>query len=311
MSGRPAAASRLTRMSTAAEPARPGGSIAAELAEKHGLSRSSARPALGDYVRELWGRRQFVLSYARARTYASYAGARLGAIWQVLTPLLNAAVYYLAFGLLLNARGNIENYTGYLICGMFIFTFTQRSILEGTRAISANMSLIRTLHFPRATLPFAYVVNELSQLGISMAILLILVGVTDGLSVSWLLVIPAIILQTLFNVGATLVFARLGAFYGDISQLMPFVLRTWLYASGVFFSIPDMLNQRDAPQWIAQILTLNPIAAYIDIWRRALLANHEPHQLPNSWLIAACWTVIALVGGFVYFWRAEERYGRG
>jgi teichoic acid transport system permease protein len=26
-----------------------------------------------------------------------YAGARLGSVWQVLTPLLNAAVYYLAF----------------------------------------------------------------------------------------------------------------------------------------------------------------------------------------------------------------------
>ncbi|HZO64464.1 MAG: ABC transporter permease [Kribbellaceae bacterium] len=281
----------------------------AELAEKYGLSKSSGRPELSDYLKELWGRRQFIVSYARARVYAAYAGARLGALWQVLTPLLNAAVYYLVFGLMLNAARNIENYTAFLISGIFVFTFTQRSVMEGTRSISANMSLIRTLHFPRATLPFAYVMNELSQLGISMGILAILVAVTEGVSWSWLLVFPALLLQTMFNIGLTLVCARLGAFYGDIAQVMPFVLRTWLYVSGVFFSIPAALA--DKPGWITQLIALNPAAAYIDIVRRAMLSSHDTHELPNAWWIAVAWALIALIGGFVYFWRAEDRYGRG
>lgn len=285
------------------------GTTVAELAESHGLSRSAARPPLGAYVRELWGRRQFIVSYARARTYAAYAGARLGALWQVLTPLLNAAVYYLVFGLMLNTKGNIQNYEAFLICGIFIFTFTQRSVMEGTRSISSNMSLIRTLHFPRATLPFAYVVNELTQLFISMGILLLFVFFTDGISWTWLLVIPALLLQTMFNVGATLVFARLGAFIADIAQVLPFVLRTWLYVSGVFFSIPEMLSEQ--PGWVTQAMAFNPIAAYIDIVRSSILDNHEPHALPNAWPIAIGWSLVALIGGFVYFWRAEERYGRG
>ena len=296
-------------MSTAPESV--GTASLAAMAEQFGLSKSSVRPPFGSYVRELWGRRQFVLSYARARTYAAYAGARLGSLWQVLTPLFNAAVYYLAFGLLLNTKGGIENYTAFLICGMFVFSFTQRSMIEGARSISGNMSLIRTLHFPRATLPMAYVLNELTQMFLSMGILLVIVAFTDGFAVSWLLIIPALILQTGFNIGMTLTFARLGAFMGDLNQLLPFITRTWLYASGVFFSIPDKLRDADAPGWVIQVLAFNPIAAYIDIMRQAILANHEPHQLPNAWWIATGWTVLALVGGFIYFWRAEERYGRG
>jgi len=296
-------------MSTAPESV--GTASVAALAEQHGLTKSSVRPSLGSYVRELWGRRQFVLSYARARTYAAYAGARLGSLWQVLTPVFNAAVYYLAFGVLLNAKGGIENYTVFLISGMFVFSFTQRSMIEGARSISANMSLIRTLHFPRATLPLAYVLNELTQMLLSMAILLLLVVFTVGISWSWLLIIPALLLQTLFNIGVTLIFARMGAFLGDVNQLLPFITRTWLYASGVFFSIPDKLRDVDAPHWVVQILALNPIAAYIDLIRRAVLEHHKEHQLPNAWPIAIGWTVVALVGGFIYFWRAEERYGRG
>ncbi|WBQ04012.1 ABC transporter permease [Kribbella sp. CA-293567] len=296
-------------MSTTAGPAE--NADLAALAARHGLTRSSARPPLGGYLRELWGRRQFIVSYARARTYSMYAGARLGSIWQVLTPLMNAAVYYLAFGVLLGTKNGIDNYAAFLICGMFVFTYTQRSMTEGSRALALNMSLIRTLHFPRATLPLAYVLNELNQMAVSMGIVFILVGVTDGLSWSWFLVVPALLLQTMFNLGMTLIFARIGTFVSDISQLLPFVTRTWLYASGIFFSIPDKLRDLDAPGWVIHLLALNPISAYIDLVRRALLDGHERNALPNAWPIAAGWAVVVLAGGFVFFWRAEDRYGRG
>ncbi|TDO51308.1 teichoic acid transport system permease protein [Kribbella sp. VKM Ac-2527] len=296
-------------MSTAAESAKT--AEMAAVAERYGLSRSSARPEFRGYLRDLWGRRQFIYTYARARTYALYAGARLGSIWQLLTPLLNAAVYYLAFGVLLGTAKGIHNYPAFLICGMFVFTYTQRSMTEGSRAISTNLSLIRTLHFPRATLPLAYVVNELNQMFISMGILLVMVGVSDGLALRWFLIIPALLLQTMFNIGMTLIFARLGTFLTDISQLLPFITRTWLYASGIFFSIPDKLAALDAPGWVIHVLALNPISAYIDIARRALLEEHARHALPNAWPIAVGWAVISLVGGFIYFWRAEDRYGRG
>jgi len=296
-------------MSTAAESAKT--AELAAMAERYGLSRSSARPLLRTYLRDLWGRRQFIVSYARARTYAVYAGARLGSIWQILTPLLNAGVYYLAFGVLLGTKNGIPNYASYLICGMFVFTYTQRSMTEGSRAISANMSLIRTLHFPRATLPLAYVVNELNQMFLSMGVLFLLVGFSTGPDLRWLLLIPALFLQTLFNIGATLVFARLGAFLSDISQLLPFITRTWLYASGIFFSIPAKLRGLNAPEWVIQVLSFNPISAYIDIARRSLLDEHVKNQLPHAWAISIVWAGIAIVGGFIYFWRAEDRYGRG
>ncbi|MEV0796605.1 ABC transporter permease [Kribbella sp. NPDC050281] len=296
-------------MPTAAEPT--GATDPAALAERYGLSQSSIRPPLDSYLRELWSRRQFVLSYARARTYAMYAGARLGSLWQVLTPLLNAAVYYLAFGVLLGTKNGIDNYVAFLLSGIFVFTFTQRCMTEGSRSLALNLSLIRTLHFPRATLPLAYVVNELNQMLVSLGLLFVIVGFTDGVTWRWVFVAPAMLLQTMFNIGITLVCARVGTFVSDISQLLPFVTRTWLYASGIFFSLPAKLDQVDAPSWVVKVLALNPISAYIDIFRRSLLAEHEANQLPNAWKIAIVWSFVMLAAGLVYFWRAEDRYGRG
>src|SRR5690606_1369652 len=106
---------------------------------------------------------------------------------------------------------------------------------------SSNLSLIRALHFPRASLPLAYTLQELQQLGWSMAVLIAIVLVTgEPVTWLWLLIPVALLLQTLFNLGAALMVARIGAFVRDVNQLLPFALRTWLYASGVFYSIQEI-----------------------------------------------------------------------
>jgi teichoic acid transport system permease protein len=53
---------------------------------------------------DIWQRRHFISGFATARNIAMYTEARLGQLWQVLTPLLNAGVYYLIFGLLLGTN---------------------------------------------------------------------------------------------------------------------------------------------------------------------------------------------------------------
>ena len=47
----------------------------------------------------------------------------------------------------------------------------------------------------------------------------------------------------MFNTGVSMVMARLAARTPDIAQLMPFVLRTWMYASGVMWSIDKVLKR--------------------------------------------------------------------
>ena len=59
----------------------------------------------------LWQRRHFIIGYATARNVSMYTDAKLGQIWQVLTPLLNAGVYYLIFGLLFEAARGVASTT--------------------------------------------------------------------------------------------------------------------------------------------------------------------------------------------------------
>lgn len=286
---------------------------AGKLAAKYGLAVSGARPPLGDYVRQLWGRRHFILAFSQAKLTAQYSQAKLGQLWQVATPLLNAAVYYAIFGLILKAsRGMATDvYIPFLVTGVFVFTFTQSSVMAGVRAISGNLGLVRALHFPRASLPISFALQQLQQLLFSM-IVLFAVAVAFGSypDMSWVLIVPILALQFLFNTGLALIMARAGAKTPDLAQLMPFIMRTWMYASGVMFSIPVMLA--DKPQWVANVLQWNPAAIFMDLMRFALIDGYGSENLPDHvWAAAVGWAALFAVGGFVYFWKAEERYGRG
>jgi teichoic acid transport system permease protein len=285
----------------------------ARLAAKYGLTVSGARPSLVEYVRQLWGRRHFILAFSQAKLTAQYSQAKLGQLWQVATPLLNAFVYFAIFGLILNAGKGMPKdvYIPFLVTGVFVFTFTQSSAMAGVRAISGNLGLVRALHFPRASLPVSFALQQLQQLLASMIVLFaVVIGFGSYPSLSWLLVIPALVLQFLFNTGLALIVARMGAKTPDLAQLMPFIMRTWMYASGVMFSIPIMLE--DKPAWLADVLQWNPAAVYMDLIRFALIDGYGSENLPpHVWAVGLGWAVVLAVGGFVYFWKAEERYGRG
>lgn len=287
------------------------GLSAAELAAKHGLSVSGARPPLPAYVRQLWGRRHFIVAYSVARLTAQYTNARLGQIWNVLTPMLNAAVYFLIFGVLMDVSRGIDNYIAYLVIGVFVFNFTQSAILAGTRSISDNLGLIRALHFPRACLPISITLIQLQQLLYSLIVLISIVLMTgEPVGMRWVLLIPALLLQCVFNIGCAMFVARLGSEVTDVAQLMPFLLRTWMYLSGVMYSIEKVKSH--LPGVFGTILEMNPAAIFIDLIRYALMSSVTSQQLPHHvWFAALGWALVVGVGGFVFFWKAEERYGRG
>ncbi|MEU8262544.1 ABC transporter permease [Micromonospora sp. NPDC048999] len=282
----------------------------AQLAARHGLRVAGERPSLVEYSRRLWAYRHFIAAYANAKLVASYSNAKLGQVWQVLTPLTNAAVYYLIFGLVLE-QNRTPNFIAYLTTGLFIFNFTQSAILAGTRSISGNLGLVRALHFPRASLPLAATLTQFQQLLASMIVLIGIVLVTgEPLTLKWLMLPPALVLQAVFNAGVVMLVARLGAKASDLKQVMPFIMRTWMYSSGVLYSARLFTR---LPEWAATVITFNPMLVYIELARYALLkqAPMLNESITQLWLVAAGWAVVAGIGGFIYFWRGEQEYGRG
>lgn len=281
------------------------------LARRYGLSSAGALPSLPAYTRLLWSYRHFILSYANAKVSSALGNTRLGMFWQVLTPLFNAAVYYVIFGIILNTKSGVHNFIPYLCCGIFIFGFTQNVVQAGVQSISGNLGLIRALHFPRASLPLAVALVEIRNLIASMSVLIVIVLVFgEPVKLQWLLLLPALFLQSVFNAGLAMLVARLGSKLTDIKQLIPFIMRIWLYGSAVLYPVQRFTDHLHG--WKLHLVEANPLLVFIELARHALMENVKLAGAPQLlWIEAVCWALVVGLGGFVFFWRGEKGYGRG
>lgn len=281
-----------------------------ELAQRHGLRIASSRPTLGSYIAQLWRFRQFIATYANGRAAVKLGRARLGRLWQILSPIVNVGIYYLIFGVILGTSRNVENFIAYLSIGVFLFTFTQGVVNSAVTSISGQRGLLRALHFPRASLPIAQTLTHVQTLAFSVVVLAGIVFLTrEPVILEWLYLLPALALQFVFNLGLALLVARLGSRIPDLRQLLPYMLRVWMYASGVLYSVT--VFEANLPAWAVPVVHANPLLVYIELARHSLMENVPlTSSVTQLWITGGIWALVAFGVGFVYFWRGEAEYGR-
>ncbi|MPZ87584.1 MAG: ABC transporter permease [Nitriliruptorales bacterium] len=279
-------------------------SVDALLARHPELVRLGGRPPLATYLRLLWCHRAFVLTVPLGELRAQHQHTVLGRAWHLLNPILSAAVYYLVFGVVLGARTDVVNYPAFLVIGLFVFTYSSKCATAGARTIVTNARLLQSLTFPRATLPVAGVLRETIAQAPMVTVMLALVLLTgERPAWEWLLIVPVYALQALFNIGLSLVAARATFHFRDVEQILPYVLRLWLYVSGVFFAA-----ERVPAGWARTLFDTNPMQVFLRLARGLLMGTGAA---PEQWGAAAAWAGAALVAGFVFFQRREGDYGRG
>lgn len=280
----------------------------AEFAAQNDLSRVGARPPLGAYLADVLRRRQFIFSLAKFRIESENQRNRLGMGWVVLRPLINAAVYGLIFGILLDTKGGVPDFVSFLIIGVFLFEFFSTSFNNGAKSITANNALVQSLSFPRMALPMAEVTQHFLKFLPMIPIMLILVwAMGTPPHWQWLLLIPLCVIFYVFNAGLALITARLTVHFRDLSQLLPFITRLVFYTTGIFFSFDQRFG--DHPT-VMKIVDFQPIHEFLSLGRAALLTGPDYAVKTEYWLYASVWSLALFAFGVVFFWAAEERYGR-
>lgn len=274
-------------------------------ARAYGLTEVGQRPDLGAYLGEAWRRRSFAFTLASYRLFGSMVRNRLGVLWIVLRPLFTALIYGTIFGAVLSSSARPDDWVPYLITGVFIFEFFTGCFGGGSRAITGNAKLVQSLGFPRILLPVSVVAEcamRIVPIVVLLGILLLIFG--EPISWSWLLVIPILAMMAVFNLGVALIVARLSVWTRDVQQFIPTINRVLFYASSIFFQVDIVFADNPVVLTIAHLI---PTYDFIALVRGVMLTSHPAPML--AVVAAPIWTVIVLVVGVVYFWRAEARYG--
>jgi teichoic acid transport system permease protein len=164
--------------------------------------------------------------------------------------------------------------------------------------------LLNAFSFPRALLPVTSTITE-ALATVAPVVVMYLVALASGETPTWtwLLVLPFMGVQLVFNFGWALVAARATSSVRDISQLLPFIFRLLLYASGVLFDV----QRYTAGRSYGWVFELNPVYCIVTLLRWTILGGEFRGDLLAIFL---GWTVLVSVFGLVWFRAGEGSYGR-
>lgn len=272
-----------------------------------GLSPLAIRPPLRDYLGQVWDRRHFIWADARAKALRTTRSYRLWRTWLVLNPLFDVALYGFLFGFLMKTSRGIENFVGFLFLGIIFMRMLTGSLASGSGLISSSRSMIRAFLFPRVSIPFSQTLRAMiDNLLPALVALISAFALQPGKWPTWtvILVIPLYIMIHIFGCGVMMIVARLTAEIPDTKALVGLFTQAWFFLSGIMFSVERFKNE----PIVYDLMKINPAYVFLTSVRKVTIYGELPTL--TAWGLMFAWTFGAFIVGFIYFWRAEEKYVR-
>jgi lipopolysaccharide transport system permease protein len=197
-----------------------------------------------------------------------YKSSVLGYLWALANPFAFAFVYWVAFKYIM--RVQMENYSLYLITGIFPWLWLSIGVTQATRSYQNNASLVKKVRIPRAILPLSNVTQEMVHFLFALPVIvafLVFAGDFEPRA-SWLWQVPLMLaLQLAFVYPVAVVFAISNVYVHDIEHL------TGLGFAMLFFLTPMVYPVTMVPEDLRRYFEWNPLHALMDTWRDVFLSG--------------------------------------
>lgn len=240
-----------------------------------------------------------------------YKQALLGAAWVVLQPLFNMVLFTLIFGQVAGfdrrlGGGWRSNYALFVFAALLPWQLFSTALNGGGMSLLAQQNLLTKIYFPRLYVPTSVVGGGLVDLGVSLALVAIMMAWFGVAPSRWVVLLPLLLLLTIAcALGAAYLFSALTVTYRDFRFLIPFISQVWMWTSFVAFPVGII-----GPRWRI-LLSLNPMFGIIAAWRKLLLGG-APDEVTGwhpAFLVASIVvTAVLLALGLLYFRRTERRF---
>jgi len=219
--------------------------------------------------------------------------AKLGLLWNIITPASSIFVYWLVFGVGLrtgNPRNGIPALP-WIVSGMCPWLFVSQSITRGSNAIYRKSGIAGKIKFPLSVMPVSDIVTLFYTHVIVQGIVLILI-VVNGVSIGLMgfQVIYYMLSALIFMISLAIFTSAISSVNRDFHRTLQSLMRMLFFLTPVLWSFETWKIANESFLSTAVfILKLNPIAYLIDGYRDSLLYNEGFWHHP--WRTLCFWTV--------------------
>lgn len=256
-------------------------------------------------LRSLLRHRELLWDLVKRDFIGRYSGSVLGVVWSLFNPLLMLVIYTIVFSVAFKTRWSTgeESKVAFaivLFSGMIVHNFFAECLNRAPVLITSHPNYVKKVVFPLELLPWMALLSALLHFLVSFAVLLgfcQVAGVTVHIGV---LLTPVILIPLiLITLGLSWIFASLGVYLRDLSQVMGVITTVALFLAPIFYPIEAL------PEAYRSLLRWNPITLPVIQLRDLMIWNQVVRW--DEWAISLA------VGMFVccigYWWFQKSRRG--
>jgi len=244
---------------------------------------------------------------------SKFKRSALGWLWSIINPLANIAIYALVFGVFFKVEPPVGDPSGlhvygfFLVCGLLPWTYLTNALSGATQSVTANEGLVKKVYFPRAVLPGASTLAWLASFGVELTVLGVVLLVAGNMIIPWIPVVLVLMaLETAFVLGIGMLLAAFNSYFRDVQHFLAIALNIWFYSTPILYppeQIPVHVKFAGLSIPMREILTLNPMAIFVDAYRDVLYDLRFPTVA--QWLALVVVSLGSLVVGGLGFSRLE------
>jgi lipopolysaccharide transport system permease protein len=251
-------------------------------------------------LRELWDYRELAYLMAWRDVTIRYKQTIFGASWAVIQPVLMMVAFSIFFGRLAGVSSNGIPYPIFSYTALLPWNYFAQSLTRSSNVLVGSTALITKVYFPRMLLPISSVMSPLFDFAIAFVVLIAMMVYYQVWPTPAVLAVPILLcLAVMSSVGMGMWLSALNVDYRDFSNILPFLVQVWIFATPVAFSSTLL-----AEPW-RTLYGLNPMTGVIEGFRWALLGQ-EP--MFAQMFLSALVSVALLVTGAFYYRRTERTF---
>jgi len=238
--------------------------------------------------------KELLLSLVNSEIKNRHRDKILGLLWTILDPLMLMLVYLFLVMVVFGHRE--RTYPIYLYIGLITWRYLSLSVLTSTNCFVSNRGLLMQAYFPRVIIPLIQLLSSAYDVLFSCVGLVILFLILHISPTYLVIYVPLVfMLQTVFNLGLTLIFSIFGTMLTDVNNIMKFVLRLGWYLS------PGLYPISKVPEKYHLLYMANPMACFFEVYRDLALYNKIPDIGMIVYLVVV--SIVILFLGIIIFSR--------
>jgi len=231
----------------------------------------SADISLRRRLDDIWQRRELLVNMVRTEISVKYKNSVLGLFWSLLNPLLNLAVYFLVFQIILGE--DMPKFVVFLFSGLLVWNLFQTGVQTATSVVVSNAGLVKKVSFPREILALAAQGSALYffvfQCLVMVVFLLVMRNMPDWNYLP--LLVLALLAALVFCAALGVLLSAVNVYLRDTQHLVDVLMTAWFWACPIVYGFQEQIAPKlKSFTWV---YFLNPLTPLVLTFQRTLYAH--------------------------------------